>query len=134
MSKGYDRGSHCKGMLKVHLIFVTRFRRKILMGQVALDCKHLIEDVCAGKGWTILKMETDRDHIHLLISYQPSVAISTIVKVLKQYTTYFLWEKHAKILKRYYWYQKTFWSKGYFFCSIGDVSSATIERYIQNQG
>ena len=79
-------------------------------------------------------METDKDHIHLLISYDTTDSICEIVKRLKQETTYKVWVKHSKVLGRQYWKRKIFWSDGYFACSIGEVSTATIQRYIETQG
>ena len=121
-------------MLKVHLIFVTRFRRPLLTEMIALDCKQYLETIAEEHHWSVLKMETDLDHVHILIQYAPTDCISHIVKVLKQQSTYWMWQKHGQLLKKYYWYQNTLWSKGYFYCSIGDVSSEIIERYIENQG
>jgi len=79
-------------------------------------------------------METDKDHIHFLISYDTTDSISEIVKRIKQETTYRLWQKHSSLLSKNYWKRKIFWSDGYFACSIGEVSTATIQRYIETQG
>ena len=57
-----------------------------------------------------------------------------IVKIVKQETTYYLWHKYGSLLSKQYWKKKIFWSDGYFACSIGEVSSATIQKYIENQG
>ena len=60
--------------------------------------------------------------------------ICDIVKIVKQETTYYLWHKYGSLLSKQYWKKKIFWSDGYFACSIGEVSSATIQKYIENQG
>ena len=57
-----------------------------------------------------------------------------MVKIVKQETTYHLWQKYSSVLSRQYWKEKTFLSDGYFACSIGEVSSATIQKYIESQG
>ena len=57
-----------------------------------------------------------------------------IVKIVKQETTYYLWHKYGSLLSKQYWKKKIFWSDGYFACSIGEVSSATIQKYIESQG
>jgi REP element-mobilizing transposase RayT len=57
-----------------------------------------------------------------------------IVKLIKQQTTYYLWQKYPNFLSKQYWKKKIFWSGGYFVCSIGEVSSATIQKYIESQG
>ena len=60
--------------------------------------------------------------------------ICDIVKIVKQETTYYLWHKYGSLLSKQYWKKKIFWSDGYFACSIGEVSSTTIQKYIENQG
>ena len=60
--------------------------------------------------------------------------ICDIVKIVKQETTYYLWHKYGSLLSKQYWKKKIFWSDGYFACSIGEVSSATIQKYIKSQG
>ena len=60
--------------------------------------------------------------------------VCDIVKIVKQETTYYLWHKYGSLLSKQYWKKKIFWSDGYFACSIGEVSSATIQKYIENQG
>ena len=79
-------------------------------------------------------METDKDHIHLLVGYDTTDSVCNIVKIIKQKTTHNLWQKHSDFLSKRYWKKKIFWSDGYFACSIGEVSSATIQKYIESQG
>lgn len=69
-------------------------------------------------------METDKDHIHILLGYYPDVSIAEIVKNLKQYSTYKMWKYHKAYLSKMYWKGKALWSDGYFACSIGQVSQA----------
>ena len=57
-----------------------------------------------------------------------------IVKTIKQQTAFYLWQKYSNFLSKQYWKKKNLWSDGYFACSIGEVSSATIQKYIENQG
>lgn len=78
-------------------------------------------------------METDSDHLHILLQYNPTDSISRIVSLLKQHFTYRVWQAHETFLSKHYWKEKTFWSDGYFAASIGEVSQ-TIEYYIANQG
>jgi len=82
----------------------------------------------------IIAMETDKDHIHFLINYDTTDRVCDIVKLIKQQTTYYLWQKYPNFLSKCYWKHKIFWSDGYFACSIGEVSSATIQKYIESQG
>jgi putative transposase len=79
-------------------------------------------------------METDKDLIHFLIGYDCTDCVANIVKIVKQKTTCLLWQKHSRYLSKCYWKKKIFWSDGYFACSIGEVSTAAIQRYIETQG
>ena len=105
-----------------------------LKGTIADDVKQKILDLCNSNGWNIIAMETDKDHIHFLIGYDTTYRVCDIVKVIKQQTTYYLWQKYSNFLSKQYWKKKIFWSDGYFVCSIGEVSSATIQKYIESQG
>ena len=79
-------------------------------------------------------METDKDHIHLLVSYPPNISVTTIARRLKQESTRELWDRYPEWLRRHFWKEHTFWSDGYFVCSIGEASPETVRKYIENQG
>lgn len=79
-------------------------------------------------------METDQDHVHILLQYNPADSITHIVSMLKQLSTWKAWECYANYLSAHYWKEHTLWSDGYFAASIGQVSQSTIEHYIENQG
>ena len=98
------------------------------------DVKQYIFDACKDHHWYIRRMETDKDHIHILLQYNPTDSITNIVSVLKQYSTYRAWKDYQPMLHHHYWKSKTLWSDGYFAASIGQVSQTTIEHYIENQG
>ena len=85
-------------------------------------------------GHEIIQMETDKDHVHILLGYSPKVSVSDIVKQLNQYSAYQMWNYCEECLSKQYWKHKILWSDGYFACSIGQVSKEIIEKYIQNQG
>jgi putative transposase len=81
-------------------------------------------------------MEVDKNHVHLLIEYAPTQSDLEIVCLLKQISTYRIWRQNGNdtYLKKHFWKEKTFWSDGYFACSIGMVSKDIIEKYIREQG
>lgn len=131
----YKRDGHSKYSLSVHLIFVTKYR-KILFKDTKMkdDIKQYLFDASNKYRYMILEMETDKKHVHILLSYRPDVKVSTTVKELKQYSTYQMWLHRSDILQTVYWKKEALWSDGYFACSIGQVSQDIIEKYIQNQG
>ena len=134
MDNRYYRHNRRKYSLKVHIVLVTKYRKQLLQGSIADDVKQKILDIANTRGYEIIAMETDKDHIHFLLSYDATDRVCDIVKIVKQETTYYLWQKYSSVLSKQYWKEKTFWSDGYFACSIGEVSSATIQKYVESQG
>jgi putative transposase len=119
----------------VHLIFVCKYRKKLLIA-LGEQVKKLMYDISEEKDLGIVEMEVDKDHIYLLVSYNPTQSILEIVRWFKQISTYRIWRQNSNqvYLSKQFWKEKTFWSDGYFACSIGNVSKETIEKYIQSQG
>ena len=134
MDNRYNRHNRRKYSLKVHIVLVTKYRKQLLQGSIADDVKQKILDIANTRGYEIIAMEADKDHMHFLISYDTTDRVCDIVKIVKQETTYYLWQKYGSFLSKQYWKKRIFWSDGYFACSIGEVSSTTIQKYIENQG
>lgn len=134
MDNRYYRHNRRKYSLKVHIVLVTKYRKQLLQGSIADDVKQKILDIANTRGYEIIAMETDKDHIHFLLSYDATDRVCDIVKIVKQETTYYLWQKYNSVLSKQYWKKKIFWSDGSFACIIGEVSSATIQKYIESQG
>ena len=134
VNSNYNRHNRRKYSLKVHIVLVTKYYKQLLKSSVADDVKQKIFDIANTRGYEIIAMETDKDHIHFLLSYDTTDRVCDIVKIVKQETTYYLWQKYNSVLSKQYWKKKIFWSDGHFACSIGEVSSATIQKYIESQG
>ena len=134
MDNRYYRHNRRKYSLKVHIVLVTKYLKQLLQGSIADDVKQKILDIANTRGYEIIAMETDKDHIHFLLSYDATDRVCDIVKIVKQETTYYLWQKYNSVLSKQYWKKKIFWSDGYFACSIREVSSATKQKYIESQG
>ena len=134
MDNRYNRHNRRKYSLKVHIVLVTKYRKKLLKGSITDDVKQKIFDIANTRGYEIIAMEADKDHLHFLISYDTTDRVCDVVKIVKQETTYYLWQKYGSFLSKQYWKKRIFWSDGYFACSIGEVSSATIQKYIESQG
>jgi putative transposase len=119
----------------VHLIFVCKYRKKLLI-EYSDSIKLILYDIAKEKDFNIIEMETDKDHIHLLVQYSPTKSILEIVRLLKQISTYRIWRQGTNYiqLKKQFWKENTFWSDGYFACSIGNASKEIIQEYIQKQG
>ncbi len=134
MQNHYNHKNRRKYNLKAHIVLVTKYRKTLL--QYGLDdfVKRAIIYLAGQNNWTVIAMETDKDHIHILLEYDTTERVCDIISILKRQTTYYLWNRYGTYLSRQYWKKHIFWSDGYFACSIGEVSSATIEKYIAEQG
>lgn len=127
--------NHSKYLLQYHLIFVCKYRKKLLVSNsISNDIKRLSEEICNKHNVIIRYMETDKDHIHFMIETEPTIKLSDLVRTTKSYTTYHIWKKYHNYLSKYFWKERTFWADGYFICSVGNVSEKVLKEYIENQG
>lgn len=129
----YKSKNRHKFLLKCHLIFVCKYRKHLLDGYLSEFIKQKCIEISENANFKIETMEANKNHIHFMISYPPCVSVSSIVRKLKQETTYHVWKKFPE-LRKVYWKENAFWSDGYFVCSIGNANSETIRNYIENQG
>ena len=135
MSKksSYISTNRSKHYLKCHLIFVCKYRKKLLVGQLKEDMRSILLNITSNSDFEIEVFESDIDHIHFLIRYIPRLSVTSIVRKLKQESTIAIWQKHKNILSKNFWKEHTFWSDGYFVCSIGEASPDTVRQYILSQ-
>ena len=131
---GYQTTNRAKHNLKVHLILVCKYRKRLLIGNMKEEIKNIIYEIESKSDFDIIEMESDIDHIHIMLQYVPRVSISSIVNRIKCITTHRVWNLHQQILQKHFWKEKTFWTDGYFVCSVGEASPETIRNYIANQG
>jgi putative transposase len=125
--------SHAKLRVFSHLIVVCTYRKKLLIHD-GNETKGIFEGIAANSDCSFETLEVDQDHIHCLVQSESRVSPLAIVRKLKQESTVQLWKKHEKDLKRHFWKERTFWSDGYFCCTIGNASQETIRRSIESQG
>ena len=131
---GYQTTNRAKHNLKVHLILVCKYRKKLLQYGLEADIKNIIRDIESNSDFDIIEMETDKDHIHIMLQHIPRISISSIVNRVKSITTKRVWDLHQNYLRKHFWTEKTFWTDGYFVCNIDEASPETIRNYIINQG
>lgn len=109
-----------KYLLQYHIIFVCKYRKKLLVSkQVSDDIKRLSFEICQKHHAIIRYVETDSGHIHYMIETGPTMSVSKIVNLMKSYTTYHIWERYPNYLRKYFWKGHTFWTDEYFACSVG---------------
>jgi len=129
--QNYRKGSHTLFDLKYHLVWITKYRKQVLVGAVAERTRELIREICKSNEVEILQGHVSRDHIHLFVSVPPKLSVSKLMQYLKGKTSHkMLFE--FKHLQRQFW-GKHIWSRGYFAVSSGNVTDEVIMKYIENQ-
>ena len=127
----YRVSSHAVYDIKYHIIWVTKYRYKILHGEIAKRLRELIRQGCEARGLTIIQGNIGKDHVHMLISCPPSLAPSKIVQYLKGRSSHLIQEEFPELKKRY-WGQHL-WARGYFCATVGAVTEEIIKKYIESQ-
>lgn len=128
-----DAKNHAKFLILYHLIFVCKYRKKLLIDD-GEETKQLFLEIASRSDFSFEALEVDQNHLHCLVKSEPRIAPLAIVRRLKQESTIRLWKAHEKELKVQFWKERTFWSDGYFCCTIGNASQKTIRQYIESQG
>jgi|SRR5450755_1653879 putative transposase len=129
----YSAKNHATFLILYHLIFVCTYRKKLLR-RYGDETKRIVEDIATRSDFSFEALEVDQDHIHCLVKSEPRISPLALVRKLKQESTVRLWRAHERELKKHFWKERTFWSDGYFCCTIGNASQETIKKYIESQG
>jgi putative transposase len=129
--KDYRHGAHTVFEIHLHLVWVTKYRRGVLGGDVGMRVRDLLREVCGQAEVTIMKGHVSKDHVHLMVSIPPQVTISRLVQRLKGKTAYKLLQEFPHLRKKF-WGQHV-WARGYFCCSSGNVTDEVIKQYIAGQ-
>ena len=127
----YRTSAHALSDIKYHVVWITKYRYKILRGDVAERARDLIRQICESRELKIIRGAVSPDHIHLLMAAPPHLAPSKIVQYIKGRSSRRLQEEFPQLRKRY-WGQHL-WARGYFCATVGAVDEKTIMAYIENQ-
>ena len=128
----YRHGSRSVFEIHLHLVWVTKYRKPVLVGPIGKWARELIREVCGTHDVQILKGHISKDHVHLLLSIPPKVTISRLVQRLKGKTAYEMLHELATLRKEFW--GRHLWARGYFCCSTGNVTDAVIAESIAHQG
>ena len=130
MSNEYRYSGHTVSRLTAHIIWVTKYRYKILAGDIQQRCRTLIIQICDSEDVKILKGAVSKDHVHMLIEYRPSIKISDLVKRIKGRTSRMLQQEYPELKKRYW--GKHFWAIGYGVWSTGNITEELVKEYLEH--
>lgn len=127
----YRKSAHAVCDIKYHIIWITKYRYKVLRGRVAERARDLIRQICQSRDVAIIRGAVSPDHIHILVSAPPSLSPSKLVQFIKGRSSRRLQDEFEELRKRY-WGQHL-WARGYFCATVGAVDEDTIKRYIESQ-
>ena len=116
--------------IEVHLVWITKYRYKVLVGPVGTRTRDLLRRICTEENTEIISGVVSQDHVHMLVSIDPSISIAKLVQYLKGKSSRKLQQEFPD-LKRKYWGQHL-WARGYFAVSTGNVSTEMIKAYIEH--
>ena len=114
---------------KYHVVWCPKYRRKVLVGDVADRLKSLIRQIVMEHQSEIIELEIMPDHVHLLVEIDPQYGIHRLVKQFKGLTSRILRQEFPKIKSRL----PTLWTNSYFVSTVGGAPLSTIKQYIENQ-
>lgn len=126
------RGRTCVFLMHVHLVFVTKYRRKVFTKQILNELRVIFNNVCTDFEAYLTEFEGESDHVHLLIRYPPKVAVSKLVNSLKGVSSRLVRKKEHPSVRDALW-GNSLWSPSYFAGACGGAPLAVIQKYIEQQ-
>ncbi len=128
---GYLRKRHSVSKLVVHLVFTTKYRRKLFDAIMIGQLREAFESACVKLECELVEMNGEADHVHLLISYPPRLAVSVMVNNLKSVSSRMLRLQNSHLERQSK--NAALWSRSYFACTAGGATIDTLKAYIESQ-
>src|SRR5712691_9249869 len=125
----YQRDEHRVHLIAYHLIWCPKRRKPILVGKLKERCQELLQASCKEKGWIVLSLAIQPDHIHIFVRVWPSDSASEVIKELKGSTSFFLRKEFQPLLSKL----PSLWTRSYFSSTDASVSAQTIQDYLDAQ-
>jgi len=129
--ENYRKSSHTIYDIKYHLVWITKYRKPVLEGEIAKRASELIREICRSNDVEIIKGHISKDHVHLMVSVPPHISVSQLVQFLKGKSSRKMMMEF-KALSRTFW-GRHIWARGYFVATSGNVTDEIIMKYIEQQ-
>ena len=129
--KHYRKTSHSVYDIKYHFVWITKYRKPVLFGNVATRTRDLIREICKSMDIEIIKGHVSKDHVHLFVSAPPYHSVSKIMQMVKGKTSRKLLSENRKLSNKFW--GRHLWARGYFVASSGNVTDEVISEYIELQ-
>jgi len=127
-------GAHSRYDLKYHLVWITKYRRSFLFGELATRLQQILSEIGREYGIHIIAQEVMPDHIHILIEAPPKYAPAMIAQIFKGISSRRMRQEFLDVIKQHIWKEGTLWAQGYYIASLADgVTTGVVQEYIRNQ-
>jgi putative transposase len=118
--------------MKAHLVLTTKYRKKVLTGDMISRLRDVITDLCAKWDCKVIEFNGEDNHIHLLFQYYPQMELPKFIGNIKSVTSRRLRQEFPEQINKIYW-KKVLWNESYFIASCGGVTISVLKKYIENQ-
>jgi len=127
----YWSSSHSKHRLMYHLVWIPKYRKRILEGKLVDRLNVLFYQCAEVNGWSIEELNIQKDHVHMIVRLKPSISVSKAVQLFKGGTSKIIRDEYPS-LEEFLW-GDSFWCDGYFAETVGKVNEQVIREYVKNQ-
>ena len=122
--------SHTRWKCQYHIVFIPKYRRKKMYGRVKNDMREILKTLCGYKRVEIVEGAVCKDHVHLCLSIPPKLSVSEFMGYLKGKSALMIFDKHPDMGSKW---NRHFWARGYYVCTIGNITEDAIKNYIKEQ-
>jgi putative transposase len=129
--ENYRSSAHTRYDIKYHFVWITKYRKPALIGQVGLRLRELVREICRTNDVEILQGHVGRDHVHILVSAPPNISASKIMQYIKGKTSRKLMMEFRHLNKQFW--GRHLWGRGFFVTTSGNVTDEVIREYIRLQ-
>ncbi len=122
--------SHTKWECQYHIVFIPKYRKKILYGRLREDVRERLITLCGYKNVEIVAGAVCIDHVHICVSILPKLSISNFMGYLKGKSALMIYEKHPEVQSKW---DKSFWARGYYIATVDNITESIVKKYIATQ-
>ena len=131
MKNDLDRLAHTTWNCTYHIVFIPKYRKKILFGKVRKDVGEILRKLCEMKGVELIEGATRPDHVHMYVAIPPKLSVAEFVGYLKGKSALMVYDRHPELA--YGNKDRHLWARGYYVTTVGNVNEETIRKYIRDQ-
>ena len=122
--------SHTRWKCQYHIVFIPKYRRKVMYGRVKEDIREIVKTLCAYKKVEIIEGAVCKDHVHLCLSIPPKLSVSEFMGYIKGKSALMIFDKYPDMGSKW---NRHFWARGYYVATIGNITEDAIKNYIKEQ-